>query len=141
MSLATVFGPVFVQVALTFALLCWAGSVRVSMVRTGAVKMRDVALGQPNWPVRAAQITNAYENQLELPVLFYLLMILAFFSAHMTVTLVVLSWLFVASRLLHALIHVTTNEMRRRFFVFLAGVLILLLMWVLYLLDVLFGGP
>ena len=51
-----------------------------------------------------------------------------------------LSWLFVASRLLHALIHVTTNEMRRRFFLFLAGVLILLLMWLLFVLDVLFGG-
>ena len=102
--------------------------------------MRDVALRQPNWPARAAQITNAYENQLELPVLFYLLVMIAFFTAHMTATLVVLSWLFVLSRLLHALIHVTTNEMRRRFFVFLAGVLILLLMWVLYLLDVLFGG-
>ena len=55
-------------------------------------------------------------------------------------TLVVLSWLFVASRLLHALVHVTTNEMRRRFFLFLAGALILVLMWLLYLLDVVFGG-
>jgi len=141
MSLATVFAPVFVQVALTFALLFWAGSVRVAAVRTGAVKMREVALRQPNWPPRAMQIINAYQNQLELPVLFYLLVTIAFFTAHMTATLVVLSWFFVLSRLLHALIHVTTNEMRRRFFVFAAGAMILLLMWVLYLLDVLFGGP
>jgi hypothetical protein len=141
MSLATVFAPVFVQVALTFALLFWAGSVRVNAVRSGAVKMREVALRQPNWPARAMQITNAYQNQLELPVLFYLLVTIAFFTAHMTATLVVLSWLFVLSRLLHALIHVTTNEVRRRFFVFAAGAMILLLMWVLYLLDVLFGGP
>jgi hypothetical protein len=141
MSLATVFAPVFVQVALTFALLFWAGSMRVNAVRSGAVKMRDVALRQPNWPPRAMQITNAYQNQLELPVLFYLLVTIAFFTAHMTATLVVLSWLFVLSRLLHALIHVTTNEVRRRFFVFAAGAMILLLMWVLYLLDVLFGGP
>jgi hypothetical protein len=140
MSLATVFAPVFVQVALTFALLFWAGSVRVAAVRTGTVKMRDVALRQPNWPARAMQITNAYQNQLELPVLFYLLVTIAFFTAHMTATLVALSWLFVLSRLLHALIHVTTNEVRRRFFVFAAGAMILLLMWLLYLLDVLFGG-
>ena len=100
MSLATVFAPVFVQVALTFALLFWAGSVRVAAVRTGAVKMRDVALSQPNWPPRAMQIINAYENQLELPVLFYVLVAIAFFTAHMTATLVVLSWLFVVSRLL-----------------------------------------
>lgn len=140
MSLATVFAPVFFQVALTFVLLVWAGMLRVAAVSSGMVRVRDVALRQPNWPSRVAQVTNAYESQLELPVLFYLLVTIAFFSAHMTATLVVLSWLFVASRLLHALIHVTTNEMRRRFFVFLAGTLILLVMWVLYLLDVIFGG-
>ena len=140
MSFAAAFAPVFVQVALTFALLFWAGSVRVATVKSGAVKARDVALRQPNWPERATQIINAYQNQLELPVLFYMVMVLAFFSAHMTVTLAVLSWLFVASRLLHALVHVTTNEMRRRFFLFLAGAVILALMWLLFLLDVLFGG-
>lgn len=140
MSLATVFAPVFVQVALTFALLFWAGTLRVAAVSSGTVRMRDVALRQQNWPAQVTQVANAYENQLELPVLFYLLVAIAFFSAHMTATLVVLSWLFVLTRLLHALIHVTTNEMRRRFFVFLAGAVILLLMWILYLLDVLFGG-
>ena len=99
-----------------------------------------MALRQPNWPERATQLINAYQNQLELPVLFYLLMVMAFFSAHMTMTLAVLSWLFVASRLLHALVHVTTNEMRRRFFLFPAGAVILLLMWLLYLLDVAVRG-
>ena len=140
MSLAATFAPVFVQVALTFALLFWAGSVRVAAVRSGAVRAHDVALRQPNWPERATQIINAYQSQLELPLLFYLLMVLAFFSAHMTMTLAVLSWLFVASRVLHALVHVTTNEMRRRFFLFTAGAVILVLMWLLYLLDVVFGG-
>ena len=140
MSFAAAFAPVFVQVGLTLALLFWAGSVRVAAVKSGTVKARDVALRQPNWPERTTQLINAYQNQLELPVLFYLLMVTAFFSAHMTMTLAVLSWLFVASRLLHALVHVTTNEMRRRFFLFLAGAVILVLMWLLFLLDVLFGG-
>ena len=139
MSLATVFAPVFVQVALTFGLLFWAGSLRVAAVRGGTVRMRDVALREPLWPRRVTQVTNAYQNQLELPVLFYLVVVIAFFTAHMTATLVVLSWLFVLSRLFHAVIHVTTNELRRRFFAFTAGVMILLLMWVLYLLDVVFA--
>ena len=47
--------------------------------------------------------------------LFYLLVVLAFFTARPTIALVVLAWLFVATRLLHALIHVTTNDVRRRF--------------------------
>ncbi|MCB1500965.1 MAG: MAPEG family protein [Bauldia sp.] len=140
MSFATVFAPVFVQVALTLALLFWGGLLRVGLVRSGAVKARDVALREPNWPAHVTRVINAYQNQLELPVLFYLAVVAAFFSAHMTVSLVVLSWLFVASRLLHALVHVTTNEMARRFFLFLAGALILTLFWLLFLLDVMAGG-
>ena len=137
MSLSTVLAPVFVQVALTFALLTWLGALRVRSVRAGAVQARDVALGQPNWPPRVTQIANAYRSQLELPVLFYLVIVLALFSAHATVGLVVLSWLFVASRLLHALIHVTTNNLQRRFFTYLAGLIVLIALWLLFLVEVL----
>jgi hypothetical protein len=140
MSLAAAFAPVFIQVGLTFVLLFSAGITRVRLVRQGVVKAADVALRQANWPEKATQLINAYQNQLELPVLFYLLMVAAFFSGHMTMTLAVLSWLFVGARLLHALVHVTTNDMRRRFFLFLAGALILLAMWLVFLVEVLFGS-
>ena len=140
MSFAAAFAPVFIQVALTFVLLFWAGIVRVGMVRRGVVKASDVALGQRAWPEQPTLLINAYQNQLELPVLFYLLMVAAFFSGHMTMALGVLSWLFVGSRLLHALVHVTTNAMPRRFFLFLAGALILVAMWVVFLVEVLVSG-
>ena len=39
--------------------------------------MRDIALGQPDWPERPTQFGNAFHNQFELPVLFYVLTILA----------------------------------------------------------------
>ena len=140
MSFAVAFAPVFIQVGLTFVLLFAAGITRVRLVRRGMVKAADVALRQAKWPEKATQLINAYQNQLELPVLFYLLMVAAFFSGHMTMTLTVLSWLFVGARLLHALVHVTTNHMGRRFFLFLAGALILLAMWVVFLVEVLVSG-
>ena len=136
MSLALVLAPVFVQVALTLALLLWLGTSRVRSIRAGVVHVRDVALGQPNWPAPLLQIANASRNQFELPGLFDLVMMLALFRAHATTGLMVLAWLFVASRLLHALIHVTTNNMQRRFFLFLAGALILIVMWLLFLFEV-----
>lgn len=132
--------PLFVQVALTLALMFWSGVVRVAAVRSRAVQMRDIALREPNWPKQIAQITNAYQNQLELPVLFYVVTILALFTGRPTVTLVVLAWAFVATRLLHALIHVTTNNVARRFFLFAAGAMILLAMWVLFALDFFLGA-
>lgn len=137
---AAYLAPLFVQVALTFALLFWTGVRRVDEVVAGTVHPRDVALRQPNWPKDLLQVSNAYQNQLELPILFYLVVILSLFTARTTISLLVLSWAFVATRLVHALIHVTTNNMKRRFFVFLAGSLVLLSMWILFTLD-LFLGP
>jgi hypothetical protein len=136
---STVLAPVFVQVLLTFALLTWMGYLRIAAVRSGIVHPRDVALGQPNWPPFILQVSNAYRNQLELPVLFYAAIALALVTATASTAFVVLAWIFVVLRLAHALIHVTTNRMSRRFFLFLAGALVLLLMWLQLAGEILFG--
>ena len=108
-------------------------------IRSGATQVRDIALGQPGWPEQATKVINAYHNQLQLPVLFYLLVALVLLVAPATPGMVALSWLFVLSRLFHALIHVTTNNVPRRFFVFLAGAAILTVMWLIFAATVLFG--
>ena len=139
MSFNALLVPLFVQVALTFGLAYWAGVLRVQVVRSGTVKARDIALGQPGWPEQATKVINAYHNQLELPFLYYLLIVLVMVVSPATPGMVLLSWLFVISRLFHALIHVTTNNVSRRFFVFLAGAVILTLMWLIFAATVLFG--
>jgi hypothetical protein len=140
MGATQVLAPVFAQVALTFGLMLWMGRLRVSAIRSGAIRPGDIALGQPNWPQQATQVGNSYRSQFELPVLFYLVSLLSLFTARASATLVVLAWLFVATRLLHALIHVTTNNVPRRYFAFLAGALVLMLMWIVYFFDLYFGG-
>ena len=140
MGATQVLAPVFVQVALTFVLLLWMGKLRVEAVRGGVVRTSDIALGQANWPANIAQVNNAFRSQLEFPVLFYLVSMLSLFTARASLTLIVLAWLFVATRLLHALVHVTTNNVARRFFLFLAGAAVLIPMWVIYGLDLYFGG-
>jgi hypothetical protein len=139
MSFNALLVPMFVQVALTFGLIFWAGVLRVQAVRSGTVKAGDIALGQPGWPEQATKVINAYHNQLELPCLYYLLIVLVLVVAPATPGMVLLSWLFVISRLFHALIHVTTNNVSRRFFVFLAGAAVLTLMWLIFAATVLFG--
>ena len=81
---ASVLAPVFVQVALTFLLLLWSGTLRVRAVRSGVVRGRDIALRQANWPAGIAQINNAYQNQLELPILFYVATLLTLHGASAT---------------------------------------------------------
>ncbi len=137
MSLAAVLLPVFVQVALTFVLLYWQGYVRVGHTSRGEVKIRDIALRQANWPEQATKLSNAFENQFELPVLFFVLVVLALFTRKADLVFVVLSWVFVLSRLVHAFIHVTTNRVSRRFFAYSVGSVTLLVMWTIFVLRIL----
>src|SRR3954462_9625444 len=77
MTLQAILLPLFVEVGLTFFLMFWMAGMRTSAIRRGDVKMRDIALGQPAWPEPETKAANAYHNQFQLPVLFYVLTILA----------------------------------------------------------------
>ena len=137
MSIQTVLLPVFVQVALTFALLFAMGHLRVGTIKRGEVKIRDIALGQPNWPDQPTQCANAFHNQFQLPVLFYVLTILAWITREADLVFVALAWVFVILRLAHATIHVTSNRLPLRFYVFAAGSMVLLIMWVIFAVRIL----
>ncbi len=137
MSIEAILMPMFAQVALTFVLLFWMGFLRLQALRSGAVKAEQIALREPHWPLRVLQIGNAFHNQLELPVLFYVVTLLALITETLDVTLYVLSWMFVLARYLHAYIHVTSNRLDRRTGVFGVGAIALLLMWVIVIARIL----
>ena len=137
MSLATVLLPLFVEVILTFALLFWAGALRSGDLRSQTVQPEDIALRQLNWPQRTAQVSNAYSNQTELPTLFYILTLLAYFTHHAGILFVVLAWVFVIFRLLHAYVHVTSNIVNLRGMLFGLGSVVLAVMWVIFIIQVL----
>ena len=139
MSVQAVLLPLFVQVVLTFVLGFWTAGVRFAAVQRGDVRPREVGLRQPAWPQRETQIANAYHNQLEIPVLFYVLTILALVLRHADLLFVVLAWVFVLSRLVHAYIHVTSNHLGRRFAAFALGTVVLALMWVIFIVRILLG--
>ena len=137
MSIQMVLLPVFVLVGLTFFLLLWMVGERRSALVGGQTKVRDIALGQQNWPQRATQIGNCYRNQFELPVLFYILIAIALPIRHADLVIVMLSWVFVVTRFVHAGIFVSSNDLGRRSMAWLAGVLVLLAMWVYFALRIL----
>jgi hypothetical protein len=139
MSIQAVLLPVFVQVALTFVLMFWMGGVRVAAISRGEVKIRDMALGQPAWPERETQIANSYHNQFQLPVLFLVLVAFALITRKADLLFVLLSWLFVLLRLVHAYVHVTSNHVPTRFRWYLIGAVVLLLMWIIFAVRILLG--
>src|ERR1700730_5377053 len=137
MYLQMVLLPVFVFVGLTFALLLWMAGARRQALVGGQTKIRDIALGQSNWPTRATQIGNCFRNQFELPLLFYVLIALALPLRHADLFIVLMSWVFVVTRFAHAGIFVSSNDLGRRSLAWFAGVLVLLAMWLYFALKIL----
>src|ERR1700694_3357494 len=129
--------PVFVLVGLTFALLLWMAGARRQALVDGEAKIRDIALGQSHWPTRATQIGNCFSNQFELPLLFYILIALALPLRHADLFIVLMSWVFVVTRFVHAGIFVTSNDLKHRWLVWFPGVLVLFAMWFYFALKIL----
>jgi hypothetical protein len=137
MSVQMVLLPVFVLVGLTFALLLWMATARARALTGKEIRIKDIALGQPNWPERATQVGNSFSNQFELPVLFYILIALALPLRRADLVIVLLSWVFVVTRFAHAGIFVTSNNVQQRSLAWFAGVLVLLAMWLYFALKLL----
>jgi hypothetical protein len=121
--------PAFVHVALTFSLVLRTAVGRVRAVRQGRASPKAVVLDNSKWPADLRKITNSYENQFELPVLYYAALALLLVTGLADPVAIVLSWLFVASRLVHSLIHTTSNHLLHRFLAFASGVVILMVLW------------
>ncbi|KQP41940.1 MAPEG family protein [Methylobacterium sp. Leaf106] len=132
MTVQAILAPVFAQVLLIFVLMFWLGRVRLAEIKAGAVTAGDVSMGQRNWPPRAQQAANAFSNQFELPVLFFALVPLALYTKKADLLFVVLAWIFVASRAVHAGIYVNSNHVPFRFRAYTLGALVLLAMWIVF---------
>jgi hypothetical protein len=137
MSNRAVLLPLLVQVALTFAVGFWMAAGRVAAIRSRQVHPRDIALREPNWPKHLMQLQNAFLNQFELPVLFYTLTILVLITQTGDLLFVVPAWIFVALRLGHAYVHITSNRVPRRGLVFLTGAAVLCAMWIIFAVRIL----
>ena len=72
-----------------------------------------------------------FNNQFQLPVLFYVAVAVAILSGTSDASrvLVWLAWAFVATRLLHALVQWTYNRVVHRFALYAIGALVLWTMW------------
>jgi hypothetical protein len=132
MSVTEVLLQVFVHVLLVFILLFWMGKERRGALVSREVQFKDIALDEPNWPKKPTQIGNCLKNQFEFPVLFYAIVALALPLRQADLMFVLLSWVFVVTRYVHAGIFVSSNNVKNRSLAFFAGVIVLLIMWVLF---------
>ena len=123
-----IFWPIFVQVALIFTLYALLSRRRMVAVRQGRATVAQFRENRDE-PAESLFVRNSLGNQFELPILFYVCCILLFITDADNLPTVLLAWVFVLSRCVHAYVHVTSNRIRYRQPAFVAGFVALVLMW------------
>lgn len=135
MSFTEVLLPVFAQVILTFVVGYMLAFRRINVLKSGTVRAKSIALREPNWPDDIRKFENNLLNQFEFPVLFYVLMILLLITRKADIILMTLAWIFVALRIVHAYVHLTSNRISLRGPLFILGVVVLTIMWGLFMIE------
>lgn len=131
MTVQTILAPVFAQVLLLFILLFWMGRERFAAARAGKLSGARSSPRTVDWPGKARQVSDCFHNQLELPILFYVVVIVALVTRKADLLFVCLSWVFVVTRYAHAFEHTGANRLKFRFGAFFACALVLLALWLM----------
>jgi len=123
--------PLLAQVALTFIVMLVMYRKRVSEMKRNkihpqSVRTRSIAHGVLKDSESAA---DNFSNLFELPVLFYVAILLALILMLQDGMLVLLAWTWVAARLVHSLIHITYNRVMHRFVAFMISSFVLFAIW------------
>ena len=128
-----IFQPAFALVALTFAVLLRIPFVRVRAVRARRVHVPDFALGESHRVPPDVTIPNRnYMNLLELPTLFYVLVLALYVTQQVTHLQLLFAWTYVALRLAHSAVHLTYNNVLHRLTLFALSNVLLSVMWICF---------
>jgi hypothetical protein len=117
--------PLLAQVFLTLALYAVLAVAKRRAMQAGLVDLERRALHDDAWPESVIKVSNNIRNQFQLPVLFYVLVIVLWQLGKAGPLAQALAWLFVASRVVHAWVHTGSNVVALRRGVFTFGWVVL----------------
>ena len=87
--------------------------------------------------LQSVQSADNFRNLFEVPVLFYALCATVLATQLASPALAIGAWLFVALRVAHSVIHCTYNKVMHRFATFIASMLVLAVLWILFVVQLL----
>jgi len=122
--------PMAAMVLLTFISLLRMLRARIQAVKTGEADAGFYKTYQEGKEPRAlAQLSRQVANLFESPTLFYAACITGMLTGQNALILIVLAWVYVGMRLVHAYIHTGSNRLLPRMGSYLFSCLVLLGMW------------
>lgn len=126
---------IIVPIMLLFLLTCIVGfslgSARLIAIRRKQIHVRYFKLLSGEEPPELLEkLRRNFSNLLEVPTLFYILLLFQLVEKNITDFTVLGAWIFVGLRVAHSAIHITYNNPLHRFIAFLLSTLVLITMWI-----------
>lgn len=106
--------PLVAQVILVILLFIRLGQLKERARAAGVVDFELTALDNDAWPDDVRQVANNIRNQFQVPVLFFVLVLTLYVHGSADIYALVFAWIFVATRVMHSLIHIGSNFVPRR---------------------------
>ena len=125
-----IFLPALAMAALTFIVWLRMYFARVGEMKRERIHPQAVATSpQMAALLKDTRAADNFRNLFELPVLFYLALVVIALTGQVSALTLALAWLFVALRILHSAIHCSYNKVMHRFQAYLAGGIVLWILW------------
>lgn len=131
MRAEAIFRPVGLLALWTMLVLVMTAVRRVRAVRAGRVKRSAFRLGESDDVPDDVVIANRnLMNLLEMPLLFYVVCLCLYVTHHVQPRPLGLAWTYVALRIVHSCIHLTSNKVMHRLTVFGLSNVVLTVIWI-----------
>ena len=135
-----IFLPALVMVVLTFVVWLRMYVMRIAQMKRERIHPQAVATSaQAAVLLTDSRAADNFRNLFELPVLFYLALVVAALTGQAGTPVLALAWAFVALRVLHSAIQCGYNKVMHRFKAYLAGGVVLWALWGVLALGLLRG--
>jgi len=122
--------PALAQIFWSFVVLVIMFRRRKRAFANREVGLADIAVSTERYPDSARLAAANFSNQFETPVLFFALILIAIHVGATGYVMAALAWAYVATRIIHTLVHTGTNSLKQRALVFAAGIACLFFMWI-----------
>jgi hypothetical protein len=130
--------PAVAMASLTFAVTLRMFRVRIAQIKREHIRLQSIATSaQAATKLTDSAPADNFRNLFELPVLFYLALVVCAQIGFVNVVTLSLAWAFVASRVVHSAIHCGYNRVIHRFYTYVAGFFVLVALWLAIALGVL----
>ncbi|MBV1911878.1 MAG: MAPEG family protein [Kangiellaceae bacterium] len=136
MNQTSILIPFLMQIGLTLIMFILLAIRKSNAIKTSTIDRKKAALDNSAWTTEVVQVSNNIANQFQTPVLFYALALFFYASEQVTFLITILAWLYVVSRYVHAVVHVTSNFIPVRLASFTFGMLCLISMTVVAAINV-----